>query len=355
MALHKYPDKKILFGLLVAGLVSSYIGRQLEFTGPILAEALGVQMASVVGTQTNESQIPKDVDLSKIEFVGHPNISLGFVGDIMLDRSVKTSVNKNFSGDYSKLFEKADFLKTPDIMFANLEGPISDKGYDRQNLYSFRMDPKIIPILKEAGIDVIKVANNHENDWGIKAYADTINRLREAGFAICGGGLNRSEAIQPAIIEKEGYKVGFLCFSDVGPDELTATDTSAGMLLASDKEYEQIIKNASEKVNALIVSFHWGVEYKNMHNSRQEDLARRAIENGAILVEGEHPHVVQDVGEINGVPVLYSLGNFIFDQAFSKETMQGLFVTANLADKKVTDIVKHKVVLDSNFAPSLGE
>lgn len=352
MALHTYPDKKILIGLLLAGLVSSYIGRQLEFTGPILAKKLGVNMAAVVGADTTSS-IPSDVELSLLSNPTRPTIHLGFVGDIMLDREVKVSVNKYFNGDYSKLFANTEFLKTPDIMFANLEGPVSNKGHDRHNLYSFRMDPKVIPVLKDAGFDVISVANNHENDWDPTAYKDTIIRLREGGLLTCGGGLNKSEAVQPAVVEKDGYKVGFLCFTDVGPKELAATETNPGLLLASDPEFDTIVKNASESVDALVVSFHWGDEYKQIHNARQEELAKRTIAAGATMVQGEHPHVAQDDGVIDGAPILYSLGNFIFDQSFSKETMEGLFVTADLTDKKVTNIVKNKVMLDAYFAPSL--
>ncbi len=350
MALHKYPDKKILLGLLVVGFVASFIGRQLEFTGPIIANKLGLQMASVVGSSS--STFPDEVTLSPISFSGNPKITLGFVGDIMLDRGVKKSVEKNLSSDYAKLFEKADFLKSPDIMLVNLEGPASDEGYDKQNLYSFRMDPRIIPLLKESGIDVVKVANNHAGDWGINAFKDTLVELRNSGIATCGGGLNKEEAIQPAVITKDGYDVGFICFTDVGPESLVATNTTAGLLSAKDPEFESIIKNASEKVDALIVAFHWGDEYKQTHNARQEELAKLAIENGAILVVGDHPHVAQDTMEIAGVPVIYSLGNFIFDQAFSKETMEGLFVTADLQDKKISNLQKNKIVLDEYFVPS---
>src|ERR1700752_1296578 len=102
----------------------------------------------------------------------------------MKDRGVKDSVNKNFDGDYSKLFANAGFLKTPGIMFANLEGDVSDKGHDRHNLYSFQMDPATIPALKDAGIGVVSVANNHDDDYGLDACVDTINRLKAADILV---------------------------------------------------------------------------------------------------------------------------------------------------------------------------
>ena len=101
-------------------------------------------------------------------------VTLTFGGDIMLDRGVKNSVNKNFGGDYSTLFEKLGMLKKSDIVFANLEGPVSDAGKDMRNLYSFRMDPSVIPAIKGAGFDILSVANNHMGDWGREAFE---NRL----------------------------------------------------------------------------------------------------------------------------------------------------------------------------------
>lgn len=347
--MHKYPDKKILLALLFVGACASFIGAQFQDYGTVIAGKLNINTASVLG-------LPEEQNIEGLSpLVPHtlPEVTVGFIGDIMMDRGVKHSVMKNFAGDYSMLFADADFLKTPDIMFGNLEGPASDKGQDLHNLYSFRMDPAILPLLKEKGFDVLALANNHMGDWTAKAFVDTLNRVKDAGIIPCGAGMNKEEAVQPAVVEKDGYKVGFLCFTDVGPDSLMATSTKPGILIASDKEYDAIIKNASEKVNALIVSFHWGVEYKKIHNARQEDLAKRAIDAGAMIVQGEHPHVSQDIGEYKGFPIFYSLGNFIFDQSFSEETMKGLFITTTLKGKEILGTKIHQVILDKNFAPSL--
>ena len=165
--------------------------------------------------------------------------------------------------------------------------------------------------------------------------------------------MTKADAAKPAIVEHQGYRVGFLCFSDVGPDDMAATDTKSGILLASDPEFETIVQNAAREVNALIVSFHWGDEYKLVHNDRQEMLAKKAIENGAVMIAGHHPHVAQDIGKHNDAPIIYSLGNFIFDQAFSKETMQGMFVTAELKGTKVREVTPYTVLLDSTYTPSL--
>lgn len=338
-----YNDFALVAGLVVVGLFAGFFGRLAEKAGT-LAFSPAAQLNSAAAILATEQNIVQSVP---------PEITLGFVGDIMLDRGVKKKVSTVFGGDYTKLFTGAEFLTEPDIMFANLEGPVSDTGTDRHNLYSFRMDPKVLPILKDAGIDVVSFANNHIGDWGRPAFEDSLSRIRASGILPCGAGMNKAEASAPVILSENGYTVGFLCFSDVGPNDMAATEDRSGILLASDPEFDAVIHSASQKVNALIVSFHWGEEYETAHNARQEELAKRAIDAGAVMVAGHHPHVAQDIGEHSGAPIIYSLGNFIFDQYFSAETMRGLYVTATLSGKTISDLSPHIVRISKNSAPTL--
>ena len=278
-------------------------------------------------------------------------VILLFGGDIMLDRGVKNSVNKNFNGDYSMLFEKLGILKKSDIVFANLEGPISDIGKDMRNLYSFRMDPSAVPALKGVGLSVVSVANNHVGDWGRDAYSDTLARLKENEVLYTGGGVNIGEAEQPVIIEKYGIKIGYLGFSDVGPNWMKATESEIGILLASNPRFTEIIQNASKQVDYLIVSFHFGEEYKTKHNTRQEYLAHKAIDAGAKIVIGTHPHVVEDTEVYKNGFIAYSLGNFIFDQGFSINTMQGMLLEIKLDREGGMTIKKNVVKLNKFFQP----
>ena len=339
-----HDDKPIVFSLLAMALVAGYLGSRLELHKPIFTQADKLnQAAAVLATQQNivtTSPPP-------------PILELGFAGDIMLSRNVATKVTTQFNGDYSKLFAHADFLKQPDIMFANLEGPVSTKGTDQHNLYSFRMDPKALPALRDAGIDVVSFANNHIGDWGRVAFEDSLQNIRKSGILTCGAGMNKLEAEEPAVINQNGFTVGYLCFSDVGPIDMAATDTQSGILLASDPAFETIIHNAAQKVNTLIVSFHFGVEYQKVHTTRQAELAKRAIDAGAVMVVGSHPHVVEDGETYGTAPILYSLGNFIFDQSFSKDTMQGGFATATLTGKTISNLKLQTVTLDKNYIPSI--
>jgi len=293
------------------------------------------------------------------EKVGIPDIKdpsfvkLAFAGDLMLDRGVKNSVRKNFNNDYSKLFEKSkdlsELLKESDIVFANLEGTVSDQGTDQKNLYSFRMDPSVIPALKGAKISVLSLANNHIGDWGRIAFIDTLSRLKENEILYTGGGNTKKEAETPVIIEKYGMKIGFLGFSDKGPEYMKATDDKAGILLASDPDFDEIIKNASTQVDYLIVSFHFGEEYKTKHDARQEKLAHKAIDDGAKIVIGAHPHVTEDTEVYKNGYIAYSLGNFIFDQSWSAPTMQGMILEMKLYKDGSISVKKDATQLNSVF------
>jgi poly-gamma-glutamate synthesis protein (capsule biosynthesis protein) len=278
-------------------------------------------------------------------------VNLTFGGDIMLDRGVRSSVNKNFGGDYSALFENLGILKKADIAFANLEGPVSDKGKDMHNLYSFRMDPSVTPALKGAGLSIVSVANNHVGDWGRDAYIDTLSNLKENEILYTGGGINSAEAETPVIIEKYGIKIGYLGFSDVGPNWMGAGENEAGLLLANNPNFDEIIKNASKQVDYLIVSFHFGVEYQTKHNARQEYLAHEAIDDGAKIVIGSHPHVAEDTETYKNGFIAYSLGNFIFDQAFASNTMQGMLLEIKLNRDGTMSIKKDTVELNRFFQP----
>lgn len=298
------------------------------------------------------------------ERVGSPNIAepdyvtMAFGGDIMLDRGVRYSVVKNFNNDYSALFKNVDIFKNSDIAFANMEGTASDQGSDIHNLYSFRMDPDIIPTLKGAGVSILSVANNHIGDWGLPAYIDTLSRLKENEIQYTGGGLDKTEAETPTIIEENGMKIGFLGFSDVGPNNFAADSNKAGILLASDPDFDNIIKNAAKQVDDLVVSFHFGDEYQIKHNARQESLAHEAVDDGAKIVVGSHPHVIEDTEVYSPKDctrsscmgyIAYSLGNLIFDQSWSVPTMQGMILEIKLFRDGSLTVKKDITQLNSAF------
>lgn len=333
--------KKIIYvisAIFILILVSWSIFVVSNKIAKIKSEAQKAQVLETAKEEIVEPVIPKETTLI-------------FVGDMMLTRGVETSVKKNFNGDYNKLFENIPEIKNADILFGNLEGPVSLVGNNVGSKYSFRMNPSIIPAIKNAGFDIVSFANNHVGDWNVNAFKDTLARLASEDILKTGAGVDKTEVETPTIIEKNGIKFGFLGFSDVGPAWMVAKENTPGILLASDPKMPEIIQKAKAMSDVLIISIHWGDEYKTVHNARQEKIAKILIDNGADMVIGHHPHVIEDIREYNGKPIVYSLGNFIFDQSFSTNTMRGMLFEATFNEKDLKSFKKLNITLNKKFQP----
>lgn len=281
-------------------------------------------------------------------------LTLALVGDIMMDRGVRQMVYQHGGGDHRYITGYLDFLKEYDVVFGNLEGPLSDQGYDRGHLYSFRMEPEVLPALTDNNFSVLSVANNHAGDWGREAFEDTLDRLDKAGVKAVGGGKDREDAIQPVFIDKKGKTIGFVGFTDLGPRWLEAGPDESGILWADGDYHDRAISEAVKQSDILVVSYHYGVEYAQEPNYRQREISRRAVDLGADIVAGHHPHVIQPVELYEDGVIAYSLGNFIFDQYFSPETMEGLVLVVEFKgdDIKVTT---QEVELTDHYQPQLRE
>lgn len=306
-----------------------------------------VELPPVIYKTINQARVS-----SILKNIPVPTIHLIFVGDIMLDRGVKNSVLDNADGDFSFLFQNMNFIKEPDIAFGNLEGVISSVGEDSGKSYSFRFSPEVLDVLKNIGFDVLSVANNHSADWGSDAFEENIFRLENEKVLPVGGGINKKDASGVKIIDKDGIRIGFLGFSDVGPNWFSAKENKAGILVV-DENYEYLVRKASRETDVLIVSLHFGEEYQNGSNNRQKDIARLAIDSGAKIVVGHHPHVIQEIETYKDGIIAYSLGNFIFDQNFSKETMEGLALEVYLEGDEIVATKQNKIKLNKYYQPEL--
>ncbi len=171
---------------------------------------------------------------------------------------------------------------------------------------------------------------------------------------VVGGGVNKESASSVRIIGKQGIKFGFLAFSDVGPNWLEAGENDSGILIVKDEFVNRLIQSALQRTDVLIVSFHFGEEYQKNANSRQKKLAHLAIDSGAKIVVGHHPHVIQEVERYKNGVIAYSLGNFIFDQNFSEETMQGLVLEIILEGTEIISVKQNKIKINEFFQPELS-
>lgn len=254
-------------------------------------------------------------------------IELIMVGDIMLGRNVMiTSLDKN--DPIYPFRQVGDVLKSADLTIANLENPIVTNCPRINSGFTFCADPKMVEGLKFSGIDVVNLANNHTLNFSKKGLEETKEILDGAAILYTGVG-------NLAVKEVEGIKFGFLGFdrSQQGSPKLT-------------DEEELLVRESDSKVDILIVSMHWGVEYQDKALPGVRVLAKRMVELGADVIHGHHPHWVQDVeyydkisltasSEVpedwnNLVPAYYSLGNFVFDQMWSEETKKGLIIKLTL-------------------------
>lgn len=279
-------------------------------------------------------------------------IRILFVGDIMLSRSVGREMEKK--NDYLYPFRLvAEEIQKADIAFGNLEGPISGRGRNVGSIYSFRADPRAIEGLMFAGFDVMSVANNHIWDWGRLALEDTITILREKGIEAVGAGRSEAEANAAVIKDVRGTKIAFLAYTDLYPRSLEARGSSTGISDSSKENVIAQIRKLNSEADIIIVSFHWGDEYQTRANAAQRELAHALVDAGADIVTGHHPHVVQEVEQYKEGWVAYSLGNFVFDQSFSRATMEGLAVVAVIKDKKVVSLEQQSVVISETFQPTM--
>jgi D-alanyl-D-alanine carboxypeptidase len=309
-----------------------------------------LQINFVYGRTNFENQAKKVVTPEAKDEI----IRLMFVGDIMMDRGILSTIKNNASGDFSFHFKNiSESLRDADILFGNLEGPISENGSRRGSVYSFRMPPETLKALYDEGFDIMSLANNHMGDYGREAMEDTFEHLKRAGIKYVGAGSSIKKALEPTIIERGGLKVGYLAFSDVGPKWMSASVNSSGILIANESDLTESIRQANTSTDILVVSFHFGEEYETSSHSRQQKLARMAIDEGANIVIGHHPHVVQEVERYNGGVIAYSLGNFIFDQAFSKDTKEGLMLTINVSEDGIEAVEPVKIKFNELFQPEL--
>jgi len=281
------------------------------------------------------------------------NGTLLFVGDLMLSRAVGAAMERR--NDYNFPFSKmGTFLSGADITFGNLEGPISNRGTQISNIYSFRDDPNVVGGLKNAGFDILSIANNHIWDYGRDAFVDTLNYLKNSGIDFVGGGENFDDAHKGVLKEINGIKIIFLGYTDLLPRSASAGQNVPGISYFDLDQMIQDIKEAKNKADIVVVSFHWGQEYQTKHNARQEQIAKAAIDAGASLVIGHHPHVVQELEEYKNGHIVYSLGNFVFDQNFSEDTKSGLLLKVILKNKRISRIEQFSIKFTPSFQPQLS-
>ena len=258
-------------------------------------------------------------------------VSIAFVGDILLDDGPGRFIKRG--GNPFAAF--APLLDTADIRVGNLECVVATTGSPAPGkIWTFRAHPRTLPLLKRH-FDAVSLANNHSGDYGPQAFSEMLGLLKRQGIPYFGGGADLSEAHTPLLIERKGLRIALLAYNEFFPRSFEADADQPGIAWSEDEQVRLDIAEARRRYQAdLVIPFmHWGWENETRAGTRQRSLARIMIDAGADAVVGTHPHVTQDIELYRGKPIIYSLGNFVFD-GFDTEANNTGWVLRMEADRE---------------------
>lgn len=273
------------------------------------------------------------------------SITVSMVGDCTLGTDVNFDQSTSFDAFYQMkndpgyFFQNVKDIFTADnLTVANMEGTLTTSNDRQQKTFAFKGNPSYTEILTQGGVEATNLANNHSHDYGDQSYEDTIQYLEAAGITTFG--YDRT-----AVMDVKGIKVGL-----IGIYELKDGLGRQQQVIDTIQE----VKDQGAQV--IIVSFHWGTEKSNIPDDIQKTLAHLAIDQGADLVVGHHPHVLQGIEKYQGKNIVYSLGNFCFGgnkNPSDKDTMifQQTFTVENgeLVEDDVTNIIPCSLSSESGY------
>jgi poly-gamma-glutamate capsule biosynthesis protein CapA/YwtB (metallophosphatase superfamily) len=282
--------------------------------------ALGGSMKPAVSpTRTLAPILPSPTATLANTPTSNRNVSIAFVGDIMLGRTLAGRIER---GEGGMIFASVEpVLQSADLAVGNLECALGEGGMQAAKAYTFLAPPKSAALLRGAGFDLLSLANNHSLDFGPDVFRLTGALLGENEIRFVGGGANAAQAHAPVRFEIGGLRVAFLAYVDVASEYLSKFDTrswsaghtSPGIAWADDEEIKRDLQALNGDTDFVVVLFHYGTEAVVSPSHRQIQLSRLAVDYGADMIVGTHPHVVQGVEEYKDGLIFYSLGNFVFD------------------------------------------
>jgi len=292
-----------------------------------------------------------------------PEWTIAANGDIMLGRGVATAMKEN--GVFYPFDQMAPSLQKADLTFGNLETPLSQKGapIPGKGIW-FRGDPAASGALKEAGYDLVSIANNHILDYDSPALLDTLDYLRQEGIEPVGGGKDLAEAVQPVIKEIKGQKIAFIAATEMAdifwsydyPRTFEAKTDRPGVRKLDADRLVDTVASLRDEVDLIAVSLHWGAEYSDYPEAYQIETAHRLADAGANLIIGHHPHCLQGVEMYNGSLIAYSLGNFVYDKQRRSKCQETVMVKMFFQGNELQKAELYPVMIaDEQPRPAAGE
>ncbi|MCB2199573.1 CapA family protein [bacterium] len=275
---------------------------------------------------------------------GHKEKSLTLMigGDILLDRGVERSLE--LYGPDLLLEEVQPLLDRADATLLNLECPIGKSDDPVSKPYVFAGNPAWLVPLREIGVTHLNLANNHALDQGITGFSETLARTRQTGFGLVG---IDSSGCLPTLIVKEDVRVVLFSTNRVEVDSSYVLPDQPGPCQIEIDQLAHLIhqQTTEHPEDWIVVLLHWGQEYRSAPLVRQQLDARILVDAGADVVIGHHPHVVQGYDQYNGGLIVYSVGNFLFDQQ-AEETLEGWVVELSLPSEGLMNWKIHRFVRD---------
>ena len=232
-----------------------------------------------------------------------------------------------------------DYLSGADLTLANFENPVVEAAIWHPDETYFTGDPRLMPVLDQAGIDGVTLGNNHVLDAGASGLAETLGQLDRAGIARAGAGMDLADARRPMIFEVGGTKIGVLSYLGIpGYSWAWATETAPGTAPLLEDVVREDVERLRDEVDLLVVMPHWGKEYLATPEPGQVELAHAAADAGADLVVGGHAHWPKGMEIYGGTPIFYGVGNFLLDQSWSEETSTGIFAEITLYGDRIVQV-----------------
>lgn len=287
---------------------------------------------------------------------------LALVGDIEINREEPAGV-------FDKVLPE---LKKADLRFGGLEASLSEKGAPLQGKIVMRHSPKMIAGYLAGGFDVLAFATNHCMDYGVEPFVETLDLLDRNRILHTGAGRNIQEARRPAIIDRKGVRVGFLTYvleyqlgwwalpSKPGVVPIRQ-DPLVGPPYVNEEDLEAMVgdvKKTRSLADVLVVSFHWGSSQSRTLTLSQRAVAHAAIDAGADLVAGNHPHILQGVEAYKGRAIFYAMGNFVLDHAhpmFAPTVKESILVKCFIEGKEIARLAFVPVLIGADGKPGILE
>ncbi|MCR5099659.1 MAG: DUF1294 domain-containing protein [Lachnospiraceae bacterium] len=342
----KWKFRLLVPALLIIWMVAGYMlllgpnslipGAFSKEPEPVMTESVSQEAVKVPDTGASEDKSALTTQPVVTDF----DITLAFAGDVNFDDTWSVMSYYHSMGDDLEAVidpKYIEAMRDADVMWINNEFTYSEGGSPLEGkAYTFRSRPENVKLLCDMGVDIVGLANNHVYDYGKEAFLDTLDTLDSAGIPYVGAGHDLDEAKAPVYVDVEGVRIAYVAASRAEKYKMTpqATDTEPGILRCYDNAlFLESIKEAEENADFVVALPHWGTEYSEVLEPAQTEGALLYTEAGADAVIGAHTHCLQETTEIDGKPVVYSLGNFWFNEKTLKTMLYEIHLTGTKTEE----------------------